>query len=146
MNDEIIYFELNNWTIEHGYPACSPFIEWMLGVVSPLLNENWCKEQKICVVVERVDLSLNFKVTATRKWVEENCPCLLEKKYSKFVHQLEDDYDDDDKEYFEAHGYGEGPFLKYCEENFGMKVWDYDLGEWFDESKYIDNKEDTNHA
>lgn len=67
---------------------------------------------------------------------------MFEKKYSKFVHQLEDDYDDDDTEYFEEHGYGEGPFLKYCEENFGVKEWDYNLGEWFDDIKYQDNEED----
>ena len=107
-----------------------------------LPNEDWCKEQKICVVYELIDMSQNFKVTATREWVEQNCPCLLEEKSSQFVHTLKDEYDDDDTEYWETHGYGDGPFLKYCEENFGVEEWDHHLQEWFDESKYEDNEED----
>ena len=142
MRDNIIYFEVNNWFAGRDYPDCEPFISWLGDIGSVFNNDEWCKKQKICVVHELIDMSNNYKITATQDWVEKNCPCLLEDKYSKFVHQLEDDYDDDDTEYFEEHGYGEGPFLKYCEENFGVKEWDYGLGEWFDKSKYTDNEED----
>lgn len=142
MLDNIIYFEVNNWFAGRDYPDCEPFLSWMRDIGSPFCNEDWCKEQKICVVYELIDMSQNFKVTATREWVEQNCPCLLEEKYSQFVHTLKDEYDDDDTEYWETHGYGDGPFLKYCEENFGVEEWDHYLQEWFDESKYEDNEED----
>ena len=113
----------------HGndYPDCDPFLDWMKDMRSPFRNEEWCKEQKICVVFELIDMSENFKVSATREWIEKNCPILLDEKYRKFVHQLEEDYDEDETEYFESHGYGNGPFLSYCEENFGTHEYDYDF-------------------
>lgn len=135
---DIIYFEVNNWFPGEDYPSCKPFFEWMADIGSPLRNNEWCRDQKICVVYEIIDMSQNFKVTATRAWVKETCPCILEDRYRRFIHELKGTYQDSDTEYFESHGHGVGPFLKYNEENFGVKEWDYDLNEWFDESRYSD--------
>lgn len=142
MVDNIIYFEVNNWFAGRDYPDCEPFLTWMRDLGSPFRNEDWCKEQKICVVYEFIDMSQNFKVTATRDWVERNCPCLLEDKYKSFIHILEDEYDEDETEYFETHRYGNGPFLKYCEENFGVHEYDYDFDCWYNEEHVNDEDED----
>ena len=142
MSDNIIYFEINNWFAGRDYPDCEPFLTWMKGLGSPFLNEEWCREQQICVVYEFIDMSQNFKVTATRAWVQNNCPCLLEDEYSKFVHQLAEEYDEDETEFFEGHGYGNGPFLAYCEENFGMHEYDYAFDCWYNEKYHEDEEED----
>ena len=63
MRDDIIYFEVNNWFPGRDYPDCEPFLTWMRDLGSPLQNDDWCKEQKICVVYEFIDMSQNFKVT-----------------------------------------------------------------------------------
>ena len=140
MRDDIIYFEVNNWFPGRDYPDCEPFLTWMRDLGSPLQNDDWCKEQKICVVYEFIDMSQNFKVTATRDWVERNCPCLFSDENKKFICNIDpDDYDDDDNEYYEQCRYGNGPFLKYLESNLG--VHDYDSDCWYSE-KSIEHEEE----
>lgn len=76
--EEIIYFELNNWTPGTDYPGEEPFLSWMGNDLKlRFRNEDWVKENKLCVVESLVDMSTNFCITATREWVEENCPNLL---------------------------------------------------------------------
>ena len=112
MNKEIIYFELNNWFAGEHYPAEEPFLTWIGHDLNiHFNNENWVKTNNLCVVRHRIDMSMNFCITATKEWVETNCPKLLT-DYIKFLR-----YPDED-------GYVEGQFgdefLEYLEENIGI--------------------------
>lgn len=76
--NEIIYFELNNWVGGDDYPFAEPFLTWCGNDEHLYFNdEKWVKENKLCVVKEYIDMSNNWCVTATREWVEQNCPDLL---------------------------------------------------------------------
>ena len=133
---DIIYFELNNWFIGRDYPNEEPFLTWMSE--NKFSDDKWCKENKLVVVKSYVDMSLNFCIAATMKWVEGNCPKLLSSdfcvykviKYSKNENITEIHT----KPYFEfLRPYGENPnfgyFMEYKEENFGLHI---DYGEDYD--------------
>ena len=126
--DEVIFFELNNWFAGSDYPDCGPFLTWMKDDLHiPFSNNGWCIQNKICVIFEMIDMSQNFKITATRSWIEENCPCILTNKYAKFICNLDvSKYDTNCTEYDEQFRYGYGPFLKYCESNFGSHFYEVD--------------------
>ena len=85
---EVVYFELNNWFCERDYPNEEPFLTWMHDKNSSfpykLLNENFVKENELCVIAFPYDMSLNFLVTAKKSWVEKTCPSLLT-KFTKFL-------------------------------------------------------------
>lgn len=143
-NKDIVHFTLNNWMVGEDYPPGEPFETWMSFYT--LTHNNWCREQKICVYYGNIDMSTNYCVTATREWVEKNCPQLLSDdtytyketvykgsskqiiegigKFSDFVV-----YEDDDGE--EVNNRFNWPFLEYKEENFGSFVykdpeWNFD--------------------
>lgn len=118
VNNNVVYFEFNNWCAGENYPAEEPFLTWMRNDFNICFNnENWVKENKLCVVRSLVDMSSNFCITATREWVETNCPELLT-KHTKFLR-----YPDED-------GCTEGQFgnefLDYSEENIGITDVRYD--------------------
>lgn len=113
--DEIVYFELNNWFSGRDYPNAEPFISWMGNDLNlAFLNEEWVIKNKLCVVASIVDMSNNFCITATKEWVNKNCPELLT-KYSEFIREPD--------EYGEASGRFGSYFMEYSEENFGIH-WD----------------------
>lgn len=108
---EVIYFELNNWFRGRDYPDDEPFISWMINDLDQKFeNEDWIKENKLIVVESIVDMSRNYCITATKEWVQLNCPKLLT-EYTQFVRYSEDD------------GLPQGmwgcPFLEYNEDNIG---------------------------
>lgn len=112
MNKEIIYFELNNWSPEKDYPNEEPFISWMGNDLKiSFNNEKWVIENKLCVVQTLVDMSMNFCITTTREWVENNCPKLLT-EYTKFIREPDEDG--------EVYGRFDSPFLEYEEANIGI--------------------------
>ena len=142
-NKDIVHFTLNNWMVGEDYPPGEPFATWMSQYT--LCNDAWCKEQKICVYYGNIDMSVNYAVTATREWVEKNCPKLLTDdsytyteiicrgyslkevkeitaKYSDFVCDEDIDYYEKDNNRFDW------PFLEYKEENFGS--FRYEDPEW----------------
>ncbi len=141
MKEEVVYFELDNWFCGRDYPNAEPFITWMSNDLNlRFKDDKWCKENKLCVEACTIDMSVCFCVSASKSWVETNCPKLLtdeecgefvitgyynekgeeitEKKYnsckySKFV------FKPDENEY--AYGRLSGlPFRKYKEKNFGV--------------------------
>lgn len=81
--EEIIYFEINNWFSGVDYPDAEPFLTWMKEP-SFFMNEDWVKENKLVVVACLVDMSINFRVSAPKSWVEKYCPTLLT-KYRHFL-------------------------------------------------------------
>lgn len=112
-NQDVIYFELNNWTPVHDYPLAEPFDSWMGDDLNlQFLNEEWIKENKLCVLVDFIDQSLNFCITATKEWVEKHCPNLLT-EFTNFTRQPDE----------EGSVYGRFGhlFLEYEEDNFGLK-------------------------
>lgn len=113
IKNDIIYFELNNWFPEKHYPAEEPFTTWIGNDLNIYFNnEKWVKENKLCVVKSIIDMSVNFCITATREWVENNCPRLLT-KYKKFLRHPNEDGD--------VYGQFDDKFLEYAEENFGIE-------------------------
>ena len=123
MNEEIIYFELNDWFPVDFYPNCEPFLTWMENETdgSPLRDENWLKENKICVKSFAVDMSISFLITAPKSFVEKVCPALLEEENRKFLR-----YPDEGKDVPESNMEDES-FLPYTEENIGKIVYT----EWY---------------
>ena len=111
--DDIIYFELNDWFAGRDYPDNERFYKWMGCNGGDLIfdNEEWVKTNKLCVVRTIVDMSINFCVTATKEWVEENCPELLN-KYTRFLREPNEDGD-----VYSRFGIS---FLEYCDENIGI--------------------------
>ena len=69
MNEEIIYFELNNWMPNKDYPNAEPFETWTSYEHFNFDNEDWIKENKLVVVRTIVDMSANWCITATKEWV-----------------------------------------------------------------------------
>lgn len=110
---EVIYFELNDWFCGRDYPDDEPFIEWMSddNFYIKFRDKKWIEENKLVVVESIVDMSLNFCITATKEWVQSNCPKLLT-EYTKFIRYAEED---DDVPY----GRFGCPFLEYEEDNIG---------------------------
>lgn len=120
-NNNIIYFELNNWNKGWDYPDCEPFISWLQDDGNQKFQDDeWCKSNELCVAFEFVDMSQNYKITATRNWVKENCPALLDKNNAEFVCNLDTtEYSAGALEYYKYFRCGSAPFLKWCETNFG---------------------------
>ena len=114
---DIVYFELNNWFSGRDYPNAEPFLSWMRDDLNQKFrDEEWIKENKLVVVESLVDMSMNFCITATKEWVEENCHELLS-TYENFVKKPEDSED-------VPYGRFGCPFLEYEEENIGYHYAD----------------------
>lgn len=151
MSEEIIYFELNNWFSGRDYPNAEPFKTWM-GKDDKLYFacDRWVKENKLCVSVGDVDMSLNFCIAAPRSWVEANCPKLLTDEECGSTH-TRNFYDKEHDELIEEKFYKSNtyskflrpdqcshfgiPFPEYSEENIGV-TWYFDTcdeetGEWY---------------
>ena len=118
---EVVYFELNNWFSGRDYPDAEPFLSWMEcnkenKYYIQFRDESWIEENRLVVVESLVDMSMNFCITATRDWVEQNCPELLS-TYKEFIRQP----DEDDEAPYGRFGC---PFLEYKEENIGYHYAD----------------------
>ena len=142
MND-VIYLEFNNWFGGRDYPEIPNIEKWVGGCEkgSPLFDDQWCKEQKICVLAGNIDMSCNFCITAPRSWVEKNCPeCLTDDTYTVDFHyygpngesikteeysfkQFRREVEDGDDVAYGRFGWR---FLEYTEENFGRTWCDED--------------------
>lgn len=142
MKQDIVYFELNNWFSGRDYPNEEPFKSWMGNDINlRFSNDEWVRENKLCVYESNVDMSINFCITATRKWVMENCPKLLSTDIGVITTQISDNngewesvqevwsyrkflrFPDEDGEVYGKFGC---PFLEYSEENIGVHWWEDD--------------------
>ena len=119
MDNELVYFELNNWSPGKDYPNEEPFLTWISNDLNIYFNnETWVIENRLCVIREIIDMSTNFCITATKEWVEKNCPNLLT-IHTKFLRQPD--------EYGDVYGQWGTEFLPYEESNFGItEKWDDD--------------------
>ena len=116
MNEEVVYFEVDNWFAGRNYPDAEPWLSWMNPDHKIVFrSDEFAKENKLYVVASFVDMSQNFCITATKKWVEENCPELLT-KYERFLRHCEEG-----EEVPKAHL--NGYFIKYGDGDFRVE-WD----------------------
>lgn len=110
--NEVVYFELNNWFAGEDYPYAEPYTSWMCNDLKiQFRDEQWVKDNKLCVVMSFVDMSQNFCITATKDWVEKNCPSILT-EHNKFLRFPDEDGD--------VYGRFDHKFLEYGEANFGI--------------------------
>lgn len=139
--EEIIYFSVNNWFCGEHYPPTENFKKWLGDDCNlAFTNDEWCRNNKLCVNCGIIDMSINFTVSAPKSWVEKNCPELLPDKshdynivhiengkevvdskrntYSDFVYTPEKD-----KPFIDKFGQ---PFLEYKEDNLGFHYYDED--------------------
>ena len=83
-------------------------------------DDEWCKENRLCVQFELIDMSQNFRITALKSWVIDNCPDLLnDEKYHKFLRIPDEDG-------YCSKGYGNAEFLEYNADNFGCHICKYE--------------------
>lgn len=136
MSQEIVYFHLNNWFAGEDHPNAEPFLSWIGGdALAELHSHKFAKENKLCVVAYPVDMSISYNITATRDWVEKNCPELLT-KYKEFLVEPDEDG------FLHGH-YTDNEFLEYKEENIGLHFED-PHGDLFsdDDDIYEEDEED----
>ena len=72
---DIVYFELNNWFAGRDYPNEEPFITWCTEYA--FRDEEFLRENQLCVVETLIDKSVNWCVTASKDFVDKYCPKLL---------------------------------------------------------------------
>ena len=164
---DVIYFSINNWMCGEYYPPTENFKKWFSDDLNQsFANDAWCKENKLCVYYGTVDMSTNYTVSASREWVEKNCPELLtddeytyitkigKYKYTMALTSAELVWEDiEHKKKYSDFVYvpeiegdtpdndyiGNMPFREYCEENFGCKYYATD---WWEDSEDEDSDED----
>lgn len=139
MSKDIIYFNLNNWFSGRDYPANGKLAELVEN--GKFSDNEWCKENRLCVLAGCIDMSRNWNVTAPREWVEKNCPELLTDKtydYAIMMHSSGGNkklhYTKAYKDFIVCQDGGEDPpigrfhwpFLEYSEDNIGVQYWDDD--------------------
>ncbi len=136
-SSNILHIEFNNWFCGRDYPIGEPFETWMSYEHANFSNDQWCKENKLCVYAGNIDMSRNWTITATREWVEENCPQLLtDEEYDytviiysggqesrKIEHKKYSDFIVKPDKFGDYYGQFGWPFLEYCEENFGVHYY-----------------------
>ena len=135
---DLVYFELNNWFSGRDYPSEEPFISWVDDWV--FSDDEWCKKNKLVVLVGNIDMSINWCVIAPKDWVKENCPALLfNKKYTYTIIRTSKNgieevpyekcmsdflrHPDEDGDVYGRFGWH---FPEYCEENCGIHFYEED--------------------
>ena len=156
--EEIIYFSVNNWFCGRDYPPTENFKKWLGDDLNQTFRNNeWAKENKLCIYYGYIDMSQNYTIAAPRSWVEKNCPELLtddeytyytityggifnketkhehKKKYSDFV-----DKPDEDGYVTSRFGW---PYLEYKEENFGSRYYEEAYGDFKEDDEDDDEEE-----
>ena len=145
--NKCIYFELNNWFCGRDYPPCEPIKSWVEN--NQFNNNEWCKENKLCVRNGLVDMSENWCITAPVEWVEENFPELLNggeftyqlcvysggRNYTENYTNTYDSFRRYPNEYECVSGRFDWPFLDYSEENYGSFYYEYDYWDDLDDDE-----------
>lgn len=142
----VVYFELNNWFGGRDYPDVEPFSTWIS--TRKFSDPDWCKENKLAVKFGNIDMSEHYCISASREWVEKNCPDLLSDKtfeYTIITHSANGTetnthansfanflrYPNEDGDVYGKYGWKFNPYTK---ENFGVEIfcedpYSYDDGE-----------------
>ena len=164
---DVVYISVNNWFCGRDYPPLDCFKKWLGDDLNQSFrNDEWCKENKLCVYYGLVDMSQNYTITAPREWVEKNCPELLTNEEYEYVTRVgrykkslfgktklvwEDivekrKYSDfvytpeEGEEYPGNDRIGDMPFRDYCEENFGSEYYET---HWWGDDEEDDEEDET---
>lgn len=139
MQEQIIYFSVNNWFCGRDYPPTKNFKKWLGNdLKQQFMDDAWAKENKLCIYYGSIDMSFNYTVAAPREWVEENCKELLtDEEYTyvtlshskdgekRHVHKAKySDFVDHPNKDGEVKARFDWPYLEYKEENFGAHYYD----------------------
>lgn len=110
MEDDIVYFQWNDWAQEHS--NAKRFFNELLVKGSDEIDA-YLKKNQICILSNcfDYDMAVNYLVTCKKQWIHENYPEIEEFASSEPKDWL---YADDRK-----------CFLPFSEENFGMKESEY---------------------
>lgn len=134
--NNVVYFELNNWFGGRDYPDVEPFSTWIS--TRKFSDPDWCKENKLAVKCGNIDMSVHYCISASREWVEKNCPDLLTDKtfeYTVITHSANGTetnthtnsfanflrYPDEDGDVYGKFGWKFNPYTK---ENFGVEFYE----------------------
>ena len=165
---DVVYISVNNWFCGRDYPPTENFKKWLGNDFNQSFkDDNWCKENKLCVYYGTVDMSTNYTISAPRECVEKNCPELLtDDEYAyitrhgsfkrnglfgkrKLVWEDVEEkrkYSDfvytpeEGEEYPGNSRIGDMPFRDYCEENFGSKYYETN---WWGDDENEDDEDET---
>lgn len=75
----MVFFELGNWGCCEDYPNEEPFLGWLKDDFNlKFMDEQWVIDNGLIVIASRVDMAVNFCITAPDGWVEKNCPSLFD--------------------------------------------------------------------
>lgn len=149
----VVYFELNNWFGGRDYPDVEPFSTWIS--TRKFSDPDWCKENKLAVKFGNIDMSEHYCISASREWVEKNCPDLLSNKtfeYTIITHSANGTesnnhtnsfanflrYPNEDGDVYGKYGWKFNPYTK---ENFGVEVFCEDPYSFDDEDDDEDEEE-----
>ena len=151
MKDDVIYISVNNWFSGRDYPPLECFHKWLGNDLKQTFkNDEWAKENKLCIYYGNIDMSWNYTISAPREWVEKNCPELLtneeytyyttiisfKKKFFGLFGPLKEVHENVEhkKKYRDfvwrfgddepGEDYFDMPFREYKEENFGSKYYE----------------------
>lgn len=75
--NDVIYFSVRNNILGEDYPITLNFINWLAYNNQYFLNDEWTRENKLCVYAGSIGTSLNYNISAPKSWVEKNCPELF---------------------------------------------------------------------
>ena len=142
---DVVYFELNNWFSGRDYPPDGNLSTWVEN--SQFNDDQWCKENKLCVLSGLIDMSENWCITASKDWVMKECPELLDGKqytYTVYIYHMGKNSQEEHKgdysqflryrdESGDVWGRFGWPFLEYEEYNFGSHYYSDDDYEEDDE-------------
>ena len=162
---EVVYFSVNSWFSGENYPPTENFKKWLDNdFKQSFQDDEFCKENKLCVYYGQVDMSTNYTVSAPKEWVEKNCPELLTDDEYTYVTRVtrykknlfgkiqticEDVehkkkysdfvYSNEDVDEGECDRIGDMPFREYREENFGSKYYETN---WWGNDDDCDGEDD----
>ena len=93
---DVVYISVNNWFCGRDYPDTPNFRKWLGNDLKQTFSNNdWAKENKLCINAGNIDMSSNYTITAPKEWVEQNCPELLtddEYRFFKYINAMVDGY------------------------------------------------------
>ena len=148
---DVVYISVNNWFCGRDYPPTENFKKWLGSDFNQSFkDDDWCKENKLCVYCGTVDMSTNYTISAPREWVEKNCPELLTDDEYEYVTRVgrykkkgllgKSKLVWEDVDEGECDRVGDMPFREYCEENFGSKYYETN---WWGDDEDEDDEDET---
>lgn len=111
----VVYFQCNDWSPspKEAERFIHQYLEGDFSEHTPMKTDaevdEWIENDCLCINCDIYDMSIQYWITTTKEWLEQNFPELL-----SFVSEEPKDYlFKGDKKYF----------LKYSEENIGVHWW-----------------------